>query len=193
MYVRNPYPRCDEVIGPGDIRIAMPRVIPIIHPNHAGSSLRWLNERWLEFHYFNCRIWGPLIAWCLFLAKRAEKYPKIALIVVGVVLNVMEKNGYEHPILTNTYRYALHESFPGVAKLSFAEPQVERDPIGRAAARTVEDAVAAFVESADFRRLKEDVGERAALQATRDVYQRAGLDEAVARVDAQLAELPTAR
>lgn len=131
MYVRNPYPRRDEVIGPGDIRIAMPRVIPIIHPNHAGSSLRWLNERWLEFHYLNCRIWGPVLAWFLFVAKGAEKYPRLAIIAGGIAMSVMGKHGYEQPILTNAYRYLIFQRVPWAAEMIFAEPKVDVDPIGQ--------------------------------------------------------------
>lgn len=169
MSVRNRNLQPDDVIGTAGVRIAMPRFVPIIHPDHAGPFLRWLNERLFEFHHLSRRILGPAIAGYLFLAARAEKYASRALIV-GMVTGGLENQSPE-----------------------FAERSVERDPIASAAARTVQDAVRTYVVSAEYRALKEDVGEEAALRGVRAVYQRARMDDEVAEVDLELAVLRATR
>lgn len=179
-------PQANEHIGTHD-ELILPDVVPIIHPEHAGWFLKWINEQWVQWHYFSRGVAGTAVEWYLFFVGVGEHNKKLSIILLLFLAVTIEEKYSDQPFFTNGVKYLMHAVDPEAAEIIFAEKVVEPDPIGKAAAQATEEATKAFMESAEYRLLKDDIEADVNRQIRRQAYASAGMDEDVQLIDEEIA------
>lgn len=169
--------------------LTLPDVTPIIHPLHAGRFMRWLNEQWIQFHYFTTGIEAVIVERYLFYVGVGAQNPRTTAAMLALVIVISEERFSTQPILTNLMKYWMHYFDPEAADAIFAERPVMQDPIGKAAAIAVEEATKSYMESAEYRTLKDDIEADVRYQSRRQAYLSAGMKEDVVLLDQEIAQI----
>ena len=184
--------QANEHIGTHD-ELVLPDVVPLLHPEHAGRFLRWLNEQWIQWHYFSRGIAGTGVEWYLFFVGVGTQNKRLSIVLLCFLMVTVEEKYSEQPFFTNMVKYVMHAIDPEAAEIIFAEKKVTADPIGKAAALATEDATQTFTDSAEYRLLKTEIEADVSRQIRRQAYVAAGMKEDVVALDAEIVEARQAR
>ena len=182
----------NEHIGQGG-EFVLPDVVPIIVEGHHSIVGKYANEAWIRTHYLLRGVAGTGVEWFVFLAGAASQYPKVSVVLLSFAAMIAEERWSEQPMLTNAIKYAMTAYDPDAADKIFAPKLLDTDPIGTAARKVTDEATKAFLTSADYRILKDDIEQDVQRQIRRQAYVAAGMADDVAAIDAEAAEARHAR
>lgn len=179
-------PQTNEHIGTHG-ELILPDVVPIVRSDNPSRLARWVGQQWIEVNYF-ARGWaGTGVEWYLFFVGVGEQNKKLSIVLIGFLLVTVEEKYSDQPFFTNMVKYVMHAVDPDAAEIIFKEREVDPDPIGKAAAIAVEDATKSYMESAEYRTLKDDIEADVRYQSRRQAYLSAGMKEDVLLLDEEMA------
>lgn len=173
--------------------LVLPDVVPIVVEGHTGRFGLLANEGWIRTNYFMRGVAGTMAEWFTFVSSVASTYPKVAIILLVVAAVTAEEKFSEQPMFTNLVKYLMQSYDPDAAEKIFAEKPVDPDPIGKAAKKVTDEATKEFMESADYRLLKDEIEQDVNRQIRRQAYVSAGMTADVEALDQEILEAREAR
>lgn len=182
----------DEHIGAHG-ELVLPDVVPIVVEGHTGRFGIMVNEGWIRTNYFMRGVAGTMAEWFTFVAGVASTYPKVSVILLTIAAVTAEEKFSDQPMFTNLVKYIMQSYDPDAADVIFAEKVVDPDPIGKAAAKATDEATKDFLESADYRLLKDEIEQDVNRQIRRQAYVAAGMTADVEAIDQEIVAAREAR
>jgi hypothetical protein len=169
-----------------DVRLPVPvAIVDEANATRFGLLLNWV---WIRGNTGAIGVFGTVASWYLAFASLGTQHPRTAVILIGLLAVFTEERFSAQPIVTNLMRYGMESFDPEAAEKIFAVKAVDPDPIGTAARKVIQEATEAFLESPDYRILKDEIESDVRRQSRREAYLSAGMDDDVRALDVEIRE-----
>lgn len=161
----------------GDIRL--PVAVDLVDRDHASRAGLVINRWWLDANALGAGLFGTFAAWAVAVVDLGKTHPAVALTGVVSIATYANETMAQHPLLSNSLRYAAEVIDPVAAERIFAPPPPP-EPAAEAAVEMVAAAMAAYESSADRLELDEELRVLVAEQVRESAMEAAGIDSRAA-------------